>query len=419
LLAAQGIALPRGPFLGWVFFPDTQSAVRLAACSGTEKRCFLCSILTQSIWEEHIMSHRCATVLGVLSVALLVGSAQATDVFNMGGTRNPATGVWTGNASLEFVTVGDAGNAADTAEHSGNPAGQGAVAYNYQIGKYDVTVGQYVQFLNAVAKTDTYGLYDDGMLTDLLTVKITRSGSDGSYAYAITGGYSQAANCPVFDVSWGDAARFCNWLQNGQPTGLQGPGTTETGAYALNGAITDSALTGIGRSSGATYFIPTENEWYKAAYYRGGSANAGYWLFPTRSNNQPSNVVSPTGTDNANFWVLSNDVAVFANPPHMLTPVGAFAASRGPYETFDMGGDVWQWNETAQSTATRGIRGGSYGCMYDQLQSSWRYSWSSAEHDSGVGFRVAHSVPEPSTLVLLLAAGGGLLAYAWRRWRAV
>ena len=45
-------------------------------------------------------------------------------------------------------------------------AGYGSVAYTYQMGKYDVTVGQYCQFLNAVAKTDTYGLYNGSMATD-------------------------------------------------------------------------------------------------------------------------------------------------------------------------------------------------------------------------------------------------------------
>ena len=87
------------------------------------------------------------------------------------------------------------------------------------MGKYDVTVGQYCQFLNAVAKTDTYGLYNSNMADGLCspTIGITQSGSSGSYSYSVTGSYSQGVNCPIFDVTWGDAARFCNWLQNGQP----------------------------------------------------------------------------------------------------------------------------------------------------------------------------------------------------------
>ena len=70
-----------------------------------------------------------------------------------------------------------------------------------------------------------------------------QSGTSGSYSYSVTGGDPQAANCPIFDVTWGDAARFCNWLQNGQPTypaGIRGSGrSTETGAYTLNGDTTN------------------------------------------------------------------------------------------------------------------------------------------------------------------------------------
>jgi formylglycine-generating enzyme required for sulfatase activity len=205
-----------------------------------------------------------------------------------------ANGVAQADVSMAFVTVGNPGNAADT-----SPGLYGAVPYTYQMGKYDVTTGQYCQFLNAVAKTDTYGLYSTGMNTDFSTIKITQSGSSGNYSYTVTGSYSQAANCPVFDVSWGDAARYCNWLQNNQPTGAEGSGTTETGAYTLNGATTNAALMAITRNAGATDFIPSENEWYKAAYYN--PSNASYWLYPTKSNTAPSQLLSVIGTNNANF----------------------------------------------------------------------------------------------------------------------
>jgi hypothetical protein len=74
------------------------------------------------------------TWMMMVALAVMTASVAHADVFNMGGTRN-ADGKWTGLASLETVPVGDAGNAADTAAHSGNSAGQGAVAYNYNIGK--------------------------------------------------------------------------------------------------------------------------------------------------------------------------------------------------------------------------------------------------------------------------------------------
>ena len=117
----------------------------------------------------------------------------------------------------------------------------------------------------------------------------------------MAGSYSQAANCPIYDVSWGDAARFVNWLSNGQPTGAEGPGTTETGTYALNGGTSNTALMAVTRSATAGWVLPNVNESYKAAYYVGGGTNAGYWVFPTQSNDIPSNVLSATGTNNANF----------------------------------------------------------------------------------------------------------------------
>jgi hypothetical protein len=106
-----------------------------------------------------------AMVVVLPSMTASVAQAQVSNVFNMGGTRDPTTGTWTGQASLEFVPVGNPGNSADTATGSL----YGSVPYNYQMGKYDVTVGQYCQFLNAVAKTDTYGLYNSYMATGPLT----------------------------------------------------------------------------------------------------------------------------------------------------------------------------------------------------------------------------------------------------------
>jgi formylglycine-generating enzyme required for sulfatase activity len=312
----------------------------------------------------------------------------------------------TGQTSLQFVTVGSPGNPADI-------TGYGSVGYAYQMGKYDVTVGQYCQFLNAVAATDTYGLYNSGMATDLPTLGIAQNGSPGSYSYSVTGGYSQGVNCPIFDVTWGDAARFSNWLQNGQPTGAEGPGTTETGAYTLNGAVTLTALMAINRNTGATYFIPSENEWYKAAYYN--ASNAGYWLYPTQSNAAPINTLPDTG-NHANFYdYYETGNGGYTDATNYLTPVGAFGASPGPYGTYDMGGDVWQWTEAKISTDYRCLRGASwyYDSAYDLASSNRGYCPPPYE-SAYVGFRVAE-VPEPDSIILVVVGGLCLLAYAWRR----
>jgi formylglycine-generating enzyme required for sulfatase activity len=268
--------------------------------------------------------------------------------------------------------------------------GYGSVPYVYQMGKYDVTVGQYCQFLNAVAKTDTYNIYM-GTSSYYPTISITQSGSSGNYSYSVTGSDPQAANCPIFDVTWGDAARFCNWLQNGQPTAAEGSSTTETGAYMLNGATSQSALMAITRNAGATYFIPSENEWYKTAYYN--PSNGTYWTYPTQSNTPPDNVLSSSGTNNANFITGSIPNYTYTDPANRLTPVGAFSASPGPYGTFDMGGDVWQWNEANFGGENRGSRGGSWYYISSNLASSARDAGSPSYELFNLGFRVAHSDP--------------------------
>src|SRR5207249_11106372 len=117
---------------------------------------------------------------------------------------------------------------------------------------------------------------------------ITRSGSPGSYSYTAIAGRE---NMPVNWVSWYDALRFANWLHNGQPLGPQGSATTEDGAYTFTGA----AAVGP-RNPDAKVFLPTEDEWYKAAYFDPVSNS---WLdYPAGSDAQTS-CSAPTATPNA------------------------------------------------------------------------------------------------------------------------
>ncbi|MCY2930377.1 MAG: SUMF1/EgtB/PvdO family nonheme iron enzyme [Planctomycetota bacterium] len=357
------------------------------------------------------------------AVLLVAGVAQA-DVFNMGGTRNPMTGEWTGLASVETVFVGDPGNAADTVAHSGNPAGQGSVAYTYNIGTYEVTAGQYTAFLNAVAMTDAYALYNTKMSDTSSGSGITRSGSAGTYAYAVN---SNFANRPVNYVSWGDAARFANWLSNGQPTtGVQNASTTETGVYTLNGATTAAQLMAVSVPSAATratwasgttskWLLTSEDEWYKGAYYKGGSTNAGYWDCPTRSNTGPGNNLADPSGNNANYYTGAGSYPIDSGK--YTTVVGEFQNSPSPYGTFDQGGNVFEWNEANLYGSYRGMRGGSfitYGDSY-LLAPERQYNDPSNEIDK-IGFRVVQ-VPEPASIALL--ALGGVAILRRRRSRAV
>jgi formylglycine-generating enzyme len=331
----------------------------------------------------------------VIGASVLSTSKASADVFNM-----PA-----GQTSLQFVTVGDPGNAPDA-------NGLGSVPYTFQMGEFDVTAAQYTTFLNSVAAADPYGLYNPSMgpTPGIGTPGITRSGTAGNYTYSVASG---SANLPVNEVSWGDAARFCNWLANGQPiTGVENASSTEDGSYALKGAVTDGQLSTATRSPSATFVIPNENEWYKAAYYKGGSTNAGYWLYPTQSNSPPNNLLSMTGTNNANF---TDPVLGYTDPSTFLTPVGFFAGSPGPYGTFDMGGDVSQWHETLVNSPQRVFRGGPYNLEVNYLESSSFFSGGPSGYEAETGFRIAE-VPEPSSVGILVLGAVGLLR---RRRRAI
>jgi sulfatase modifying factor 1 len=275
------------------------------------------------------------------------------------------------SVTMDWVTVGNAGNAADPL------TGYGAVGYEYKIGKYEVTNAQYGAFLNAAAKTDSYGLYHPIMSIYGI---ITQSGNSGSFKYSVT---TALANRPVTWVSWFDAARFANWMVNGQ-----GSGSTETGAYTLNGATSGINFT---KNTGAQLYIPSEDEWYKAAYYN--SANQTYSLYPNGQNS--------ITTADANYQSSTT------------TDVGSYSNDPSSYGTFDQGGNVWELNDSSfinsYGVEFRGIRGGAWGghsySINQELSSSWRDGYYPTGVGDWLGFRLA-AVPEPSAIILTILAGG-------------
>ncbi len=285
----------------------------------------------------------------------------------------PLAPVAQAEVAIQWVTVGDPGNACDTQECFG------AVSDEYRIGKFEVSNAEYAEFLNAVAATDTNLLYNTsmGLVSDPYYGGIMRTGSSGSYTYStITG----RENMPVHHVSFWDATRFANWLHNGQPTGPQDSTTTEDGAYTL--LTPEPSNTSVTRNLGATVFVTSEDEWYKAAYYKGGGTSAGYWNYPAGSDTQMT-CWDPGGLANsANCGYFHGD----------LTPVGSYTGSSSPSGTFDQGGNVMEWTEGFVNSQYRRTRGGDFwdGIRGDSSDTYWRYPQS---HVLGLGFRVASLVP--------------------------
>lgn len=244
--------------------------------------------------------------------------------------------------TMDFVTVGDPGNLEHQQAHQDGTIGYGAVDYVFQIGEFEVTNAQYTEFLNAVAVTDANNLYRTSM-SNATFGGINRSGSNGNYSYSLK---PFMADKPVNYMSWYSAARFANWMHNGQPTGTQGPSTTEDGAYTFTG------IEELGpRNAGALFYIPNEHEWQKAAFYEPGAAtNSGdeYWLYATGSDVKPLDAFAdPTGNaiDPGPHRVVHGRTADWngSTVGNVLT-VGS-AGNQSYYGAKDMAGNVFEWVE--------------------------------------------------------------------------
>jgi formylglycine-generating enzyme len=300
--------------------------------------------------------------------------------------------------TIDTVAVGNPGNAADA-------TGYGAVGYNYRIGKYEVTAGQYTEFLNAKAKTDTYGLYNELMSGDM-GCNIQRSGNPGSYTYSVA---PESAKRPVNWVSFWDACRFANWISNGQ-----GTGDTETGAYTLNGYNDNDGRTiqRNARNTGWTWAVTSEDEWYKAAYYNPAAHN--YFLYPTASNTAPGRDMADPLGNNANYFG-DGDPFPIDSGTYYTTIAGEFENSMSGYGTFDQGGNVWEWNETiteqGEGSAYRRLRGGSFlsssyydeerGELHDELLASFPGgSREPTAEDGDFGFRVSKLIADTSVTLV-------------------
>ena len=323
------------------------------------------------------------TFFTVIAALMLIANQAHAGIVTFGSGAN--------SFNMEFVTIGDAGNVADT---TGSPNPAGSVAYEYQMGKYEVSRGM----IDAANNLGSLGItmYDMASL----------GGNDPSK--------------PATGISWLEAAKFVNWLNTSQ--GHQAAYKfTGDGTFALWGSG-DAGYDASNRyrNSLAVYVLPSVDEWYKAAYY---DALLGvYYDYATGSDTAPSSVTSGVSASTA---VYGHDTSI---GPALVDQAGGVS----PYGTHGQGGNAYEWNETDinqatdGSTANRVFRGGSfYTADVTQLSASYALSFSREYESFTSGFRVVNlaavssssssstgTVPEPTTFaiwgVMGLAVFGGI-----------
>jgi len=326
------------------------------------------------------------TIAAVAALGLVLG------VMTIGTVKADSFGSGNNTFSIDFVNVGNAGNADDAGAGGGiYSSPYGGVGYNYQVSTYEISQ-------NDITKATNLGLAN------------------------VTAG-AHTGDEPAANISWYEAAAFVNWLNTSQ--GNQSAyNLTFSGSWSMTlWGASDQATTGVDsgtnpyRHKDAYYFLPSEDEWYKAAYHQNTGVNADYWDYATGSNTIPTNVVSGTTSGTAVYNGVSS--------PEPTDPADVtLAGGLSPYGTMGQNGNVWEWSESAfdginnSASENRPFRGAHWDTTQTEnyLRSSYRVSLDPSLEGDILGFRVASvsSIPEPSgVLVVLVAVGAGLL-----RWRA-
>ena len=315
-----------------------------------------------------------------------------TSLFGVPSLANTVTfGSGPNQFNMEFVTIGNPNNAADT---TGDPNPAGAVGYTYDIGKFEVSRDMITKY-NA-----NFGTANSLVIT---LQDMSSFGGNG-------------ADRPATGISWNEAARFVNWLNTS--TGNQAAYKFTTSGVNDNIALWQSGDTGYDannkyRNSLAKYVLPSHNEWYKAAYYNPNDST--YYDFPNGSNTAPTAVVSGTTAGTAVYGL------VFGCCPADVTNAGGLS----PYGVMGLGGNASEFEETSfdllnsSGSSDRGVRGGFWGDPSPaalELSSSSRLNRAPTGELLLRGFRVASPSSDdvagvPGPLPLFGFAAG----YGWSR----
>ena len=349
-----------------------------------EKRALAQPLATSTSDERQMNLSR--TALTALCFAGLAVTSAHADNFGSGANQ----------FIIDFVSIGDPGNPVDTGTTGSYFSSYGAVGYTFQMGKYEVSRDMITK-ANATVGSGGGGL---GITLNNMT---DFGGNIGTH--------------PATGMSWNEAARFVNWLNTSQSyapaykfTLQPGDGDYTANANIVLWQVGDTGYDASNpyRNSAAHYFLPSENEWYKAAYYSGSGST--YYDYATQQNapTTPTAVGSGTAAGSAVYGQSSG------TGPANIDQAGGLSH----YGTMGQNGNVWELQESAftapndSSSEDRAFRGGNWDDPELILRSSFRFNFDPTGELDFVGFRVA-SVPEPSCAVLML--GSGLILLARRR----
>ena len=307
--------------------------------------------------------------------------------------------------TINYNFVGNPGNPGNSAS---NPAGLGAVSDIFKMATTETTNQQYVDFLNTVDPngSNPNSIYNASMGSSAVGGITFNAGGGSGAKYTVKSGTASTggsyATMPVSFVTWFSAARFANWLQNGQ---VSGTAAMETGAYTLNGATSGNI---VARNPGAQVFLPSVNEWYKAAFYTGTGST--YTTWQTNSNSTPTATVTNVSLVNA---------ANYSNAAVAAMNVGSYINSTSAYGMYDMLGNVAEMTDnTGASTSTsfRAMGGGWGGSVAAWNGTSAAVNQLGTFSNQSYGFRVA-AVPEPGTIALAGMGIAGLAGLDWMKRR--
>jgi formylglycine-generating enzyme required for sulfatase activity len=319
--------------------------------------------------------------------------------------------------TIDYRTISNPGNPGNTVSGTAgpsSPSGLGAVSAVFRMAATETTNAQYAAFLNAVDPngTNPRGVYVLSMGTSSLGGITFNAGAGSGAKYSVKSGAPSGApagtsygQMPVNFVTWFSAARFVNWLNNGTPSGTAATASMEIGAYTLNSATSGNI---VARNANAQVFLPSVNEWYKAAYYTG--SNSTYTLYPTNSNAAPTASVSNVTLTNA-----ANYNSVMSSARN----VGSFVNTTSAYGLFDMLGNVTEMTDNtgrATSTSMR-LMGGPWTASTSNWTAKTAASnFLGSSSAQNLGFRVA-AVPEPGTIALAGLGIASLFGLDWMKRR--